>query len=197
MFLSGRRPVIYHFTNPLEMVFQLAGLHAWWTGSNSSGIKKLSSLLSRWWQLKYFFISQIGSFLQVGVKIRLKEWLSRWWQLKYVFIFIQNVGFHDPIWRAYFSDGWFNHHLVMVLEAIPLSIRPFLEKAGWFLELLQDIKKAQATEKWKLRIYSQAANGWVAQAVEARVTRSRFNLYPHLSRGKDPIGHTVIQFPKI
>ena len=33
----------------------------------------------------------------------------RWFQI--LFIFTPNVWGNDPIWRAYFSDGWFNHHL--------------------------------------------------------------------------------------
>ena len=32
--------------------------------------------------------------------------LPGWWQLRYVFLFSsRSLGFHDPIWRAYFSDG--------------------------------------------------------------------------------------------
>ena len=38
---------------------------------------------------------------------------SGWWQLKLFFIFIPIWG-NDPIWRAYFSDGRFNHQLVLV-----------------------------------------------------------------------------------
>ena len=35
---------------------------------------------------------------------------SRWWFLKCLFIFTPIWGY-DPIWRAYFSNGWLNHHL--------------------------------------------------------------------------------------
>ena len=32
--------------------------------------------------------------------------ISRWWQLKHFFHFYPDPwGFHDPIWRAYFSNG--------------------------------------------------------------------------------------------
>ena len=36
--------------------------------------------------------------------------MTGWWQLKYFVIFISIWG-NDPIWRAYFSTGWFNHQL--------------------------------------------------------------------------------------
>ena len=35
--------------------------------------------------------------------------VTRWW-FQIFFIFTPTWG-NDPIWRAYFSDGWFNHHL--------------------------------------------------------------------------------------
>ena len=34
------------------------------------------------------------------------ENVSEWWQLKYFLCSPRTLGFHDPIWRAYFSDGW-------------------------------------------------------------------------------------------
>ena len=40
------------------------------------------------------------------------EGLSRWW-FQTFFIFTPIWG-NDPIWRAYFSDGWFNHQLVIL-----------------------------------------------------------------------------------
>ena len=42
-----------------------------------------------------------------------KNQKTRWWQLKYFWNFHTYLGFHDPIWTcAFFSDGWFNHHLL-------------------------------------------------------------------------------------
>ena len=45
-------------------------------------------------------------------------WLSRWW-FQIFFIFIPILG-NDPIWRAYFSDGWFNHQPLVFLWATKL-----------------------------------------------------------------------------
>ena len=37
---------------------------------------------------------------------------TRWWQLKYFLFSPRKLGKMNPFWRAYFSDGWFNHQLV-------------------------------------------------------------------------------------
>ena len=34
-----------------------------------------------------------------------------WWQLKYFWNFHPDMWGNDSIWRAYFSNGWFNHQL--------------------------------------------------------------------------------------
>ena len=41
---------------------------------------------------------------------------SRWWQLKYFLFSPRNLGKMNPIWRAYFSKGLFNHQLVFFLS---------------------------------------------------------------------------------
>ncbi len=52
---------------------------------------------------------------------------SRWWQLKYFWNFHPgNWGFHDPIWRAYFSKG-------LVQPPTSFLKRPLAEKNPWFI----------------------------------------------------------------
>ena len=45
------------------------------------------------------FWGKIPLFLEISI--------SRWWQLKHFFIFTPTLGFHDPIWLAHiFQMGW-------------------------------------------------------------------------------------------
>ena len=44
------------------------------------------------------------------IEIMRVKFLTGWLQVQICILFIPTWG-NDPIWRAYFSDGWFNHQL--------------------------------------------------------------------------------------
>ena len=64
------------------------------------------------------FATLQGDNLGVQKKKTSSLWvvLDRWWRFSKIFFEFstRSLGFHDPIWRSYFSDGLVKNHQLMV-----------------------------------------------------------------------------------
>ena len=87
----------------------------------------LPLFIDRSWQLKHFwmFSPNGGLVMEIPWFQGTPGWwniIDRWWQLKHFWNFHPDPWGNDPIWRAYFSNGWLKHQLVYQ----PLAFSTFI-----------------------------------------------------------------------
>ena len=70
-----------------------------------------------------FFYSNPDPELEMIHEFTYGEYITRWWFEKNMFI---PVWGNDPIWREYFSNGWFNHQLVHQNRRVPFFSRKMM-----------------------------------------------------------------------